>query len=541
MPGKHASKRRSPVLPALVALLVVGMIAAAGFVLGGYASKAESATDSCAESQVVSLAVAPALAPVIEEASVKLEAQQAAVDGVCIDFAVAAVSPEQVLTMWTTEPDKVAQLWIPDFAVWVTRATLAGATPAVLSNSLVKTPVVVAGREAGQPASWMEVGQTTVAYLDPLKSSASTAALLSAFGEMVVTGASELEMGSMMVPLAQRYGAQANKPTTVEEVASAAEEGTYGVMTEQELVHMQAAGRAKGLTATVPKSGTMVLDFPLAALSSDRVSREAGTLLASYMVGDEGEALGAAAGFRNNRNEPLASGEGLGATSFRVLSMPDAERVNDALRRWSVLTVPSRAITVIDVSGSMDHTDAGQTRIALAVDAAEQALQLFPDNAQIGLWAFSLGLGGGSRDYLPMLPVRALGDPVDGGTQRDALAKALRRLPDLTDGGTGLYDTALAAIRTMQSDYDPTAVNSVFLLTDGKNEDDRSLSLEELIATIERERDPARPVQIIAIGMGPEADAEALQRIAGATGGRSYIAKQPSDIGRVFIDAMLSR
>ena len=56
-----------------------------------------------------------------------------------------------------------------------------------------------------------------------------------------------------------------------------------------------------------------------------------------------------------------------------------------------------------------------------------------------------------------------------------------------------------------------------------------------------RERDPARPIQVVAIGMGPDADANALKRIAGATGGESYVARDPDDIAEVFIDAMLAR
>jgi hypothetical protein len=54
--------------------------------------------------------------------------------------------------------------------------------------------------------------------------------------------------------------------------------------------------------------------------------------------------------------------------------------VSGALRQWAVLTVPSRLLTVVDVSGSMDFTDAGQSRISLAVTAANGALQLFPDS-----------------------------------------------------------------------------------------------------------------------------------------------------------------
>ena len=79
------------------------------------------------------------------------------------------------------------------------------------------------------------------------------------------------------------------------------------------------------------------------------------------------------------------------------------------------------------------------------------------------------------------------------------------------------------------------------LLTDGRNEDPGSLALPQLLHTLRAERDPARPVAVIAIGVGPDADAEALGRIVAATGGRSYSARNPAATGKVFESALLSR
>lgn len=383
---------------------------------------------------------------------------------------------------------------------------------------------------------------STVAYLDPLTSSASTAALLSAFGEMAVTGASETEMGAMMVPLAQRYGGQPDKPTTTAEIANAVAQGGLGVMTEQQLVALQKTGGAKGFKAAVPQSGTMLLDYPLVALTPDEVAREAGNQLASHLAGTNGATLLEGNGFRNTQGEPLDADKGTGLGEVEVLPAPDAQKTADALRRWSVLTVPSRMLAVVDVSGSMDFTDdQGRSRISLAVAAAGGALELFPDNAEIGVWAFSVDRGAGNRDYVSLAPIRKLSAATGGVTHREVLAGALRELPGMTTGGTGLYDTALEAVRTVQADYDAGAVNTVILLTDGENEDPGSISLPDLVRTLERERDPARPVPVIAVGMGPEADANALKKIAAVTGGQSYVARDPADIGAVFIDAMLRR
>ncbi len=525
-------------LPVLLALLVVGLVGAGGYyVLGnGIPGIGSTSAQGCDGTLDVSLAAAPEIAPVVEKATEKLEADDVEISGTCVDYAVEATAPERVADRLTAGPENAPDLWVPDFSVWVTRVEQGGAAPATLSESLAKSPVVVVGPDLKTPASWQEVGSSTVAYLDPLTSSASTAALLSAFGEMKVTGATETEMGAMMVPLAQRYGAQPDKPKTVEDVAEAAQQGGQGVMTEQQLVTLQETGDAQGFTAAIPGSGTMVLDYPLAALTSEESAREAGDRLAEYLAGSDGEKLLDENGFRDAEDTPLSSGDGLGKGELKTLPAPDAQAVTDSLRQWAVLTVPSRLLAVVDVSGSMDFVDGGQPRIALAIQAAVGALQLFPDNGQIGLWAFSVGLGDGNRDYTSLVPIRTL----DAG-QREDLGKALKKLPTMTNGGTGLYDSTLAAIRTLQDDYDARAINNVILLTDGANDDPDSLSLKELVGTIQRERDPARPVRVIAIGMGPDADAKALEKIAQATGGRSYVARNPADISDVFIDAMLSR
>lgn len=538
MVGRHTASAHARAR-ALPLLLGVGAVAAVG--VGGFAVVSAMSGDdgaACQGSVSVRIAAAPEIAPLVTDAVTSLEGEGAEVDGSCLEYDVSAVAPAQVAEVLSAASENSPHLWVPDFSVWVARAQAAGADVEVLDASLARTPVVVVGRDLETPGSWREVGSTTVAFLDPLTSAPSTAALLSAFGEMQVTGASRTEMGAMMVPLAQRYGGQVDKPQTAEDVAVAAAGGTLGVMTEQQLVALQDGGAAQGLSAAVPRSGTMMLEYPLLSLSTDAGVEQAGRLVLDALSATDL----AEHGFRDAEGAPLGPDVGIGEARFNVLAAPEGEAVVDALRQWAVLTVPSRSLAVVDVSGSMDFTDdQGRSRISLAVTAAESALGLFPDSAQIGLWAFSVELGGGGRDYRSLAPVRRLGASTGGGSHRKDLAKALRELPELTGEGTGLHDTTLAAVRTLQEGYDARSVNTVILLTDGENDDPGSLSLQELVNTLERERDPARPVAVIAIGMGPEADAQALRRIAAATGGRSYVAREPADIGQVFVDAMLSR
>ncbi|WP_461165298.1 hypothetical protein [Arthrobacter sp. R4-81] len=73
-------------------------------------------------------------------------------------------------------------------------------------------------------------------------------------------------------------------------------------------------------------------------------------------------------------------------------------------------------------------------------------------------------------------------------------------------------------------------MNGVILFTDGANDDAESLELDQLLETLQRERDPAKPVVIVTIGITEDADAKRLQKISAATGGTSYLARAPQDI-----------
>ena len=127
-------------------------------------------------------------------------------------------------------------------------------------------------------------------------------------------------------------------------------------------------------------------------------------------------------------------------------------------------------------------------------------------------------------------------------TRRKRLEGGASQLPALVGGGTALNDTTLAAFRHVLSGYDPSKVNSVVLMTDGRNDDTgSSIDTATLIETLKREADPARPVPIIMVGLGDEVDMDALRAISSATGGKAYQAPNPEDIRAVLLDAVSQR
>ena len=189
----------------------------------------------------------------------------------------------------------------------------------------------------------------------------------------------------------------------------------------------------------------------------------------------------------------------------------------------------------------MDFPAGAGTRMQLLAGAAQTGVRLLPGHARVGLWVFSSREGGPGDDWTVLQPTERLDKLSGGRTQRYALQERAEELTGLTGGGTGLYDTALAAYRQAIADYRENYSNSVVLLTDGANDDPGSITLPALVARLRELRDPGRPVRILAIGIGPDPDLAALRRITGATSGQTYQATEPTDIVRVFADALLNR
>ena len=119
------------------------------------------------------------------------------------------------------------------------------------------------------------------------------------------------------------------------------------------------------------------------------------------------------------------------------------------------------------------------------------------------------------------------------------LIAAIARMRSI--GGTGLYDTIAAGYREVHRIWRPDQQNVLMVMTDGKNEDAAGLSMAELVRTLRRGRDRAKPVTVILIAYGRDADVPALNQAAAAAGGRTYVARNPTDIGKVFLAAMVNR
>ena len=332
----------------------------------------------CSGSQTVSVAAAEESVEVLREVALSLEEGDAEADGRCVDYRVYAADPSEVSRSLDARAAGAPDLWVPDSAAWLERIDGFEGQPTVVSRSLARSPVVVAGRGLARPESWREVlSRDDVRFVDPVRSSAPAAALLALKAEPGSTGA---DVDSVMVPLAQRLGDDRDAPRDVTELAL--DPGGAVVLSEQQLLDLRTQGLGRDLDVRVPGTGTMVLDYPLVALTEGSVGVEAAEQLADQLGSPEGAELLEVAGFRSADLESLPRDRGAG--QLDLLRAPGAEAVATTLRRWSVLTVPSRILGVFDVSGSMDEVAGGRTRVSLASEASAASMGNSPTSPRSG-------------------------------------------------------------------------------------------------------------------------------------------------------------
>ena len=548
MPGRHSvpievrRQHRQPRVFKWAALAVVAIVLIG---LGIFAFTKFGGGSGCDSVDEFSVAADATIAPVIT----KIADDTSAEDLGCAKLTVEA-KPSAEVAATLTRPEGAPALWIPDSSLWTVRAAkLTGTLLDVASQSVATTPDVIATRKDDAPLfnNWLEVLNSPggIRIGDPLTDTVADAPIVAALAEAEQGKVDRNAVTAAVVPIAQAQQANPQRKSADERLGEVVRDGGLAISTEQQLVEYNAQNASANLQASVPLTGTFVLNYPIAVTEpsggNHSDAKDAGIKLAEALEGDAGRRALSEAGFRLPNMSPLSGDRGLGDEQVVPLNLTDTEAIANLLRQYAVLALPSKFLAVLDVSGSMNIAAGTGTRMSLMIQAMEAGLMRFPDNAQIGLWAFSIDKGGPGQDWRAIVPTRQLGENVDGKLQKQVLLEEARGLTAIVGGGTGLYDTTLAAFREAQKNYDPKYVNSVVLATDGANEDSNSISLQTLLDTLKNEQDPARPVIIVTIGITQDADARVLEQISAATGGKSYTTTNVADIPNVIVDVLQAR
>ncbi|BDH55880.1 VWA domain-containing protein [Tsukamurella sp. PLM1] len=401
------------------------------------------------------------------------------------------------------------------------------------ASAVAGSPIVLAGAAIPQPASWLEaLSQATIRAV-PADSPFSAVPVVAGVSESTQPGADAKALTAALA----RY-AQAAKRVTGEPVAAAAAEG--GVVVVPEFAYLAAKKKTNDVVATVPKSGAPRDELLLAVTATGErraAAEQAGKRLAAAFASADGKDALAREGLRGVDLTPAPSG---GVGEVARLPEPDAAQLARAEQAYTALAVPLKTLVVVDTSGSMEEKAGDTTRIKMLASGFTKVVTQIPDANAVGLWTFSLGAGG-AKDWAEVVPTAALSADRGGKPQRQALLDAVNALPGKVGGGTGLYDTTLAAYRQAVKDFDPAYSNSLILLTDGGNEKNGGTTLDELVAELTKLVDPARPVNIHTVGISKDADLAALKKIADATGGTAQSAESEEQMLTDFVTAIAKR
>ncbi|MEV0733463.1 substrate-binding domain-containing protein [Polymorphospora sp. NPDC050346] len=551
----------------------------------------------CSGRVPLNVAAAPEIAPVIEAAAAEWVEDGAAVDGTCVavtvsgtdsvDVAAAVAGLHGISLAGVGRASGTAvmpDVWVPDSSTWLLRLSAAAPGFAPTNNaSVAHSPVVVAMPEPvatsfGWPdkqLTWADLlqqittgTQLRTGIVEPTRDSAGLSLLLalgaaaSAAGEgaqqattaalrALATGRSALRQD-----LVARFPRSADPASVASALGAAA-------LSEEDVIAYNAARPPITLAALYPQPASMALDYPYAILPGTDPARAAAaeglfSLLDTAAFRDRlgarglrgpdgtwGQGFEAPRGAQAGLPSPPSAAPGTSASPDPGGSAlpgapargPDPAAVERALSTWTAVTLPARMLAVIDVSGSMLQrvpTAGGATRMQVTLQAAQRGLGLFDDSWAVGLWTFSTELSGG-RDYREEQPVGPL------SSQRSRLLSSLNAITPKPDGDTGLYDTVLAAYESMQEGWEPGRVNSVVMLTDGRNDDDNGISQEKLLTDLQALVDPRRPIQVVIIGIGDGVSRDELDAITKVTGGGVFVTEDPAKIGDIFLQAIALR
>ncbi|WP_449352752.1 substrate-binding and VWA domain-containing protein [Streptomyces shaanxiensis] len=565
------ARRRTVAIATVLVLTVAGGTAAA--VQGGLLSFGSSCRDEAVRLEV---AASPDVAPALRAAAERAHDENLTSDGRCVDITVTARESYKVRDTLAAGKDPGVQVWVPDSDVWVEQIDAdGGATEVARVGNVASSPVGVAmvpaaAQSLGWPKKtygWLELAGATLrddslklGAADPARSATGLLALTQLSGAAGQVKGGETQAAAMMKSLSQRISdSDGQVVETLPRDASGTEQGNPKrnqalVLSEQAaFAHNSSADSADDLRLFYPKDGSPRLDYPYALVDETRLSTDesrAAIRFMTYLRKPEQEQLLTDLGFRTSDDQVSAS---LVAKAGGRVPQPytaaagepaSAAALQEALGTWTITVQSARITTVVDASSSMSETvpGTGRSRMDVTKESLLQALATFTQEDEIGLWEFSTKLDG-DKDYKILVPTERLGDSGGGsgtGTQRERLSAAFGGLQPVAGGATGLYDTTLAAYRAATSSYAQGKFNALVVLTDGVNQDPGSISRGKLISELERLSDPERPVPLIVIAVGPDADRAEAQQLAEATRGSGQQVDDPSQIHTVILKAIVA-
>jgi Ca-activated chloride channel family protein len=562
----------------LVAVILVAGLVATGVILVRRSNAASCSGDVTS----VRLAASSTHVAVLDELAKDWAKTEPSVEGQCVGVTVVEKASSEVAATLGPSWDETRDgprpdVWVPDSKLWMliastrpeTAAILPSAAPSIASSQVVlalRRPVAQALGWPQAPLGWDEVlgafatpgvwaqvkrpeyARLKMGMVDATTSTAglaSTLALLDRDADAKLSNA-EITTG---VAFTQVVGGYAPDPGVfLSDQADPNSPVAVFPILERDLAAYAASDTAAPLVPIYAPTSPIVADFPYAVLNAgwvDPVRRETARQFLQYLESSVGENALAAAGFRDSHqsvrdSSKLSPERGFKSDLAQGRPLPSAAALSQLITDWTSLQRQSNILAVLDTSGSMNSGVPGSrlTRLQLLQQTALAGFALLNAQSKMGLWQFSANLTPNSH-YRELVPYGPLTENVGPVPRTQALAGAVQGLR--ASGGTGLYDTAYAAYRAMRGRWEPNDTNAVLLITDGKNEVDGGLSLQQLLSRLADEARPDQPIPIISIAVGPQADANALRQISQATGGRTFVVRDANAAVQTLVLAFAGR
>lgn len=519
------------------ALGAVGLLGIGGAGLWAVtAGGSGGAPSSCDSTVRISVAVTPEIAPALEQKPVDSSS--------CVRLDVVEQSSAE--TAQRAASDQLAEpLWIPDSTGRVDESGFDGAVESH-TPSLASSPGVVVSQDGSEqlPGTWTELlGQDDVRMGDPVADGGAQAAMQAVASESRSGAAQSRDAQAALTSRAQTQDVTSPLLDAQQMLEAVERDGGQAIVAEHSLLAEDAPSE---LDVGVPDSGAAFLDYPLltsGSLASSSSVQTAADEIAEWFASADGRSALAEAGLRASDGQPLEDDRSLEIP--HRLEIEDRAAFDRVAETYARQSAPLNALVVVDASGSMGERDAGgQTRWESTMRTLAMGAQLFPARDHLGLWLFSHDMGPNGEPYEVLQPVRGIEEevPDEGGrTQRELFQEELSTAEYKQGGQTELYETTLAAFHQQQENWQPGQLNAVILVSDGGQQvygDEDPMRIENLVASLQEEQDPARPVRIVALGVSQDADEIALGAIAGATGGSYHQASNEQELQDAFMDGL---
>jgi len=583
--GGGTARRYRVFLASILSVLIAGVGGIVGWRLLG---AGDSAGECHGPQETILVVASPGEAPVLSSLATRWTAGKPSHQGRCIGATVAAKDPGQVANAlgngWDLVRDGAApDVWIPDSRLWFAVAATRPDTAAMLHaepTSVASSPVVLAVRKAAaqalgwpqrplgwqevlgafaKPDTWVRAGHPELASLrvgltDPARSTPGLASVLTLLDQNATGTVSDAQL-VQAVGATQAVGAFAPDTTTFFKAQTQAagqgsnpEVGAFPAL-ERDISLYNAENPAHVLIPAYLPQNPVVADFPYAVLKAKWVNRLHRTIAdqflryllspASQDVLAERSLRGPDRSVRNITRLPIE--QGFQQTIAAPRKTPDPAGLNRIISTWTDLERPVNVLVVLDTSGSMRDPVPGttMTRLQLMQQTAMTGFGLMTNQTNMGLWEFSIRKGQ-DAEYRELVPYGSLAQPIGSVPRRSALFNATGQLT--ADGFTPLYDTVYGAFRNVQDHWQPNSTNTIMLVSDGANlNPGGGMDLGQLLDRLNREKRSDRPVSIVGVAVGPDADAAAMQEISRATGGSTFVARDPKAAVQTLVLAFAGR